>query len=144
MFHVSKDFKIGTFNIPINHFIFCLMQHLKFRLLKITAVSSFASSVNTAHTNSPLAIDIWYERKTNTNPVLPNIGFQVDTLLGRYMWSDQTYWVVRTYMAAFPSKNAVSTNIKHSSYINLMSHFSSIHCHTKRLYVHMFDMVDTP
>ncbi len=42
------------------------------------------------------------------------------------------------------SKNAVSTNIKHSRYIHLMSNFSSILFHTKRLYVHMFDIVDPP
>ncbi len=35
-------------------------------------------------------------------------------------------------------------NIKHSRYIHLMSNFLSIHFHTKRLYVHMFDIVDTP
>ena len=43
-----------------------------------------------------------------------------------------------------PSKKAVSTNIKHSRCIHLMSNFSSIHFHTKRLYVYMFDIVDTP
>ncbi len=42
------------------------------------------------------------------------------------------------------SKNAVSTNIKHSRYIHLMSNCSSIHFHTKKLYLHMFDAVDTP
>ncbi len=47
-------------------------------------------------------------------------------------------------MSAPQSKNAVSTNIKHSRYIHLMSNFSSIHFHAKRLYVHMFDIVDTP
>ncbi len=43
------------------------------------------------------------------------------------------------------SKNAVSTNIKHtcSRYIHLISNFSSIHFHTKRLYVHMFGIIDT-
>ncbi len=47
-------------------------------------------------------------------------------------------------MSAPQSKNAVSANIKHSStYIHLMSNFLSIHFHTKRLYVHMFDKVDT-
>ncbi len=40
------------------------------------------------------------------------------------------------------SKNTVSTYIKHSRYIHLMSNFLSIHFHTKRLYVHMFDIVD--
>ncbi len=42
------------------------------------------------------------------------------------------------------SKNAVSTNTKHSRYIHLMSNFSLIHSHGKRLYVYMFDIVDTP
>ncbi len=44
------------------------------------------------------------------------------------------------------SKNAVSTIIKHSRYTHLMSNFSSIHFHAKRLYVHLFDIlvVDTP
>ena len=42
------------------------------------------------------------------------------------------------------SKNAVSTNTKHNRYIHLMLNFSSIHFHTKSLYVHMFDIVDTP
>ncbi len=46
-------------------------------------------------------------------------------------------------MSASQSKNAVSTNLKHSRYIHLMSNFLSIHSHTKRLYVHMFDIVDT-
>ena len=36
------------------------------------------------------------------------------------------------------SKIAVSTNIKHSRYIHLMSNFLSIHVHTKRLYVHVW------
>ncbi len=49
------------------------------------------------------------------------------------------YWY-----SATQSKNAVSINIKLSRYIHLMSNFSSIHFHTKRLYVHMFDIVDTP
>ncbi len=42
------------------------------------------------------------------------------------------------------SKNAVSTNIKHSRYIHLMSNFLSINFHTKRLYIHISDDVDTP
>ena len=41
-------------------------------------------------------------------------------------------------------QNAVSTNIKHSRYIPLMSNFLSNHFHTKRSYVHMFCIVDTP
>ncbi len=45
--------------------------------------------------------------------------------------------------SATQSKNAVSTNIKHNRYIHLMSNFSSIHFHTKRLYVHIIDTVDT-
>ncbi len=35
-------------------------------------------------------------------------------------------------------------HMKQSRYIHLMSNFSSIHFHTERMYVHMFDMVDTP
>ncbi len=42
------------------------------------------------------------------------------------------------------SKNEVSTNIKYSRYIHLMSNFSSIRFQTKKFYVHMFDIVDTP
>ena len=43
------------------------------------------------------------------------------------------------------SKRAVSSiNIGHSRYIHLMSYSWSTHFHTKRLYVHMFDTVDTP
>ena len=42
------------------------------------------------------------------------------------------------------SKNAVCTSIKPSSYIHLMSNFLSIYFYTKKLYVHMFDIVDTP
>ncbi len=34
-------------------------------------------------------------------------------------------------------------NIKHSRYIHLMSNFLSIHSHSKRLYEHTFDIVDT-
>ncbi len=48
------------------------------------------------------------------------------------------------YISAPQSKNAVSTNIKHRRYIHLMSNFLSIHFYTRRLYVHMFDLVDTP
>ena len=40
------------------------------------------------------------------------------------------------------SKNAVSTYLKYSRYIHLMSNFWSIHFHANRLYVHMFDIVD--
>ncbi len=49
-------------------------------------------------------------------------------------------------MSAPQSKNTVSTNIKHSRYIHLMSNFLSIHSHIKWLYVqfYMFDIVDTP
>ncbi len=41
------------------------------------------------------------------------------------------------------SKNTLSANIKHSRYFHLTSNFWSIHFHAKRLYVHIFDMVDT-
>ncbi len=36
-------------------------------------------------------------------------------------------------ISAPQSKNTVSTNVKHSRYIHLMSSFSAIHLHTKRL-----------
>ena len=51
---------------------------------------------------------------------------------------------IMVYISDPEIKNAVSTNIKHSRYIHLMSNFLSIRFHTKRLYVHMFDIVDTP
>ncbi len=41
------------------------------------------------------------------------------------------------------SKNTVSRSIKLSRYIHLMSNFLSIHFHTRMLYVHMIDIVDT-
>ncbi len=44
---------------------------------------------------------------------------------------------------AVPSKNAVSANIKHSRYFHQTSNFWSIHYYGKRLYVHMFNAVDT-
>ena len=47
------------------------------------------------------------------------------------------------HISAPQSKNAVSTNINNRRYIHLMSNFSSVHLHTKRLYVYMFDIVDT-
>ncbi len=47
-------------------------------------------------------------------------------------------------ISAPQSKNAVSTNIKQSRYIHLMLNFSSNHFYTKRLYVNMFHIVDTP
>ncbi len=40
------------------------------------------------------------------------------------------------------SKKAVSKNIKHSRYINLVKLLVNFNFHTKRLYVHMFDIVD--
>ena len=42
------------------------------------------------------------------------------------------------HKAAPQSKNTISTNINHSKYIHLMSNFSSIHLHTKRLYIHNY------
>ncbi len=51
--------------------------------------------------------------------------------------------MIRT-KAAPQSKNTVFTNIIHSRYIHLMSNFLSIHFHMKRLYVHMFDIINTP
>ena len=52
--------------------------------------------------------------------------------------------ILQTTISAPQSKNVVSTNIKHSRYIHLMSNFLPIYFHTKRLYVHMFDIPDTP
>ena len=40
-------------------------------------------------------------------------------------------------------KTQLSTNIKHRRYIHLMWNFLPIHFHTKRLYVHMDEIVDT-
>ena len=45
--------------------------------------------------------------------------------------------------SAVPSKNAVSADINHSRYFHWTSNFWSIHYCVKRLYVHMFDMLDT-
>ena len=47
------------------------------------------------------------------------------------------------HTSAPQSKNAVLANIKYSRYIHLMLNFLSIYFHTKRLYVNMFDIVDT-
>ena len=44
---------------------------------------------------------------------------------------------------AVQSKNAVRANIKHNRYFHLTPNFRPIHCHGKRLYGHMFDMVDS-
>ena len=41
------------------------------------------------------------------------------------------------------SKNAVCANIKHGRYFHLTSNFWSINFHAKKLYVQMFDTVDT-
>ena len=40
-------------------------------------------------------------------------------------------WKIHYYIAAPQSKNAASTNIKHSRYTHLMSNFLLIHFHTK-------------
>ena len=45
--------------------------------------------------------------------------------------------------AALQNKNAVCEFIKHSRYIYLTNNFTSIHSHAERLYLHMFDLVDT-
>ena len=44
---------------------------------------------------------------------------------------------------ALQSKKTVCANIKHNGYFHLTSNFRSIHSYGKRLYGHMFDMVDT-
>ena len=41
------------------------------------------------------------------------------------------------------SKNAVCAFIKHNRYFNCVYNFTSIHSHAKRLYFHIFDVVDT-
>ncbi len=41
------------------------------------------------------------------------------------------------------SKSAVSATIKHNRYFHSTPNFRSIHVHGKRLYGHMFDMVNT-
>ena len=41
------------------------------------------------------------------------------------------------------SKNTVCAFIKHSKYFRLQYNFTSIHSHVKKLYLHMFDIVDT-
>ena len=46
--------------------------------------------------------------------------------------------LIKIYAAR--NKNTVSTNMKHCRYNHLMPNFSQIHFHTKRLYVHMFDI----
>ncbi len=65
-------------------------------------------------------------------------------LSGSYYRLLPTSVAISLLCSAPQSKNAVSTNMKHSRNIHLMSIFLSIHFHTKRLYVHMFDIVDTP
>ncbi len=51
--------------------------------------------------------------------------------------------IVHNPYAAVLCKNAVSANTKHGRYFHQTSHFRSIHNCSKRLYVHMFDVVDT-
>ncbi len=78
-----------------------------------------------------------------------NIYYKVQWTLEPQSWYPHLWKCIqcaifyRKYSPAPQSKNAVSTNTKHSRYIHLMSNFSSIHFHTKRLYVHTFDLVDT-
>ena len=48
-----------------------------------------------------------------------------------------------TYNSVLQSKNAVCANITHNRYFHLISNFRLIHYYGKRLYEHMFDMVDT-
>ncbi len=59
------------------------------------------------------------------------------------MLDHKCFFYVTIFSSAPQSKNAVSTNIKHSRYIHLMSNFSSMHFHTQRFYVQMFDIVHT-
>ena len=46
-------------------------------------------------------------------------------------------------IAAVQSKNAVCAFTKHSRYFHSTYYFTSIHSHAKKLYLHMFDIVDT-
>ena len=49
---------------------------------------------------------------------------------------------VTIYDSAVVSKNEVFANIKHSRYFHWTYNFWSIHYCGKKLYVHVFDMVD--
>ena len=78
---------------------------------------------------------------TDSKPIiigLPNEHFLISTNQKLYMIEGSSG--LRYYISAPQSKNAVSTNIKHSRYSHLMSNFRPIHFHTKRLYVHMLDI----
>ena len=46
-------------------------------------------------------------------------------------------------LTASQSKNAVCTLIEHNRYVHLTYNFASIYLHAKKLYLHMFDIVDT-
>ncbi len=58
-------------------------------------------------------------------------------------WMDGGRYFVITINYAVLSKNAVSANINNSRYFCYASHFWWIHYCGKRLYVHMFHIVDT-
>ena len=74
-----------------------------------------------------------YEKSQRLSPVFVQLNGRLNK-----------YFSITTFHSSAPqSKNAVSTIYKQSRYIHLMSNLSSIHFHTKRLYVHMFDIVDT-
>ena len=78
------------------------------------------------------------------NETTSDQGYEIDQLqsTGDLTWSSKMNRISGICISAPQSKNSVSTSIKHTRYIHLMSNFSSIHIHTKRLYVHMFDIVD--
>ena len=50
---------------------------------------------------------------------------------------------VSSYSSAPESKNAVCAFIKQSEYFHVTYDSTSIHSHATKLYVHMFDIVDT-
>ena len=56
-------------------------------------------------------------------------------------WCIFDYLFLSVQISDLQSKNAVSTNMKHSRYIRLLSNFSSIHFQTKGCMDIMFDIV---
>ena len=70
------------------------------------------------------------------------VGQRVVSVLLSHINEKTAQW---KHISVPQSKNAVSTNTNHSRYIQLMSNFSTIHFHTKKVVcTYMFDIVDTP
>ncbi len=69
-------------------------------------------------------------------------NFQGESWFLKKIWRNYHWYI--TVNLPHKVKMQYLQNIKHSRYIHLMSNFSSIHFHAKRLYVHMFDIVYTP